>query len=69
MANYKILEAASVAGLNVRLQEHIEEGWEPVGSHQVVIEHMQNRFAGNQHKDSVYTHLYSITVKTETHGK
>jgi hypothetical protein len=59
----KILTSHSADSLNQKIAEHQKQGWEIVGSHQVVVKHTQNRFAGLQHKDSYNDVEYSITVK------
>ena len=58
----KIITANSVNALNISIQTHMREGWEPLGSHQVVTIHAQNRYAGTQHKDTVYKNEYSQTM-------
>jgi hypothetical protein len=59
---YKVIDYGSVSELNRQVKEMIENGWKPVGSHQVVVKHVQNRFAGMQHKDSVSSMEYSQTM-------
>lgn len=59
----KVLTAHSASDLNTKISEAIKTGWEPVGAHQVVVTHTQNRFAGLQHKDSYNQFEYSITLK------
>ena len=39
------------------------DGWEPVGSHSVVVIHSQNRYAGSQHMDTINETEYSITMQ------
>jgi hypothetical protein len=39
------------------------DGWEPIGSHSVVVVHSQNRYAGNQHMDTINETEYSITMQ------
>jgi len=63
---YKVVSASSASGLTIEVREHMSEGWKPIGSHQVVTDHIQNRFSGMQHKDSVYTHTYSQTMVKES---
>lgn len=58
----KIITSSSASGLNEKIQKMIEEGWKPLGSHQVVIKHSQNRFAGMQHKDTINEIEYSQTI-------
>jgi len=59
----KIITSSSPEGLNQQIKEHIFDGWIPVGSHQVVTTHTQNRFSGSTHRDTMYSHEYSQTVK------
>lgn len=61
----KLIRSGSVEGLNEKIKTHIEDGWKPVGSHQVVVSHVQNRFSGLQHKDSISSLEYSITMIKE----
>lgn len=66
-SNYEILHSNRVDGLTQKVKDYMEEGWTPVGSHQVVITHIQNRFRGTELVDSVYQHEYSQTMcKTST---
>jgi hypothetical protein len=62
---YKIVIGKTAYDLNNAVAELIKEGWSPVGSHQVVVRHIQNRFAGTQHKDAVYDVEYSQTMTKE----
>lgn len=57
-----ILTATSTSQLEEKISKHLQEGFTPVGSHQVVTSHVQKRFAGNIHRDSIYTSEYSITM-------
>jgi len=59
---YKILTSRCASGLSATIQDHIEQGWKPQGSHQVVETHRQNRFAGMQHKDTTIDLEYSQTI-------
>jgi len=64
---YKVITSGSPEGLTIAVSNAIKDGWEPIGSHQVVTEHSQNRFAGTQHKDTLHKLEYSQTmVKKET---
>jgi len=60
---YKILTAHTASELNKLIESHIQDGWSVVGSHQVVVVHEQNRFAGTQHKDTIVEREYSISIK------
>ena len=65
MENYiktQIITASSASQLNAKILKYQEEGFSTVGSHQVVVKHSQNRFAGNQHKDTINELEYSITI-------
>lgn len=62
---YKIVTSNRSDGLNTKVKEMIEEGWKPVGSHQVVTNFMQNRFSGLQIHSSTYENEYSQTMIKE----
>ena len=59
---YKIVSSSSPQGLTNTINLLIGEGWTPVGSHQVVIVHSQNRFSGTTHKDTTHETEYSQTM-------
>ena len=59
---YKIVSSSSPQGLTNTLNLLIGEGWEPKGSHQVVVVHSQNRFSGTTHKDTTHETEYSQTM-------
>ena len=59
---YKILTAHTASELNKLIESLIHDGWSVVGSHQVVVVHEQNRFAGTQHKDTIIEREYSISM-------
>lgn len=59
---YKIVSSSSPQGLTNTINLLINEGWEPVGSHQVVVVHSQNRFSGSQHMDTKIDIEYSQTM-------
>jgi hypothetical protein len=61
----KIITSGSAHGLNEQIQKAIVEGWKPLGPHQVVVKHSQNRFAGMQHKDTIHELEYSQTITKE----
>jgi len=52
--------------LTQKVNELINEGWIPVGGHNVVNTHIQNRYSGSQHMDSVYKHEYTQTMIKES---
>lgn len=58
-----ILTAGSASELNTKIKQMIEQGWEPIGPHQVVEVHHQLRYSGMQHKDTHVQSEYSQTVK------
>lgn len=61
----KIITSRSAHGLNEKIEQMISEGWKPIGSHQVVAIHSQNRFAGTQHRDTLHEVEYSQTMLKE----
>lgn len=61
----KIITSSSSHGLNEKIEKMIGEGWKPLGSHQVVVKHSQNRFAGTQHRDTLNELEYSQTMVKE----
>ena len=63
--DYKVIATGSHSELTRQVKEHISEGWKPVGSHQVVTRHAQNRFAGLQHRDTQFDLEYSQTMIKE----
>ena len=60
--NYKVVSAKSSHGLTENVIKHMEEGWEPIGSHHVAVVHSQNRFSGSMHKDTIHETEYSQTM-------
>ena len=65
---YKLVYGGSPSELTTKVNEKINEGWEIVGSHQVVIHREQNRYSGSQHMDTLNQLEYSQTMckKTKT---
>ena len=59
---YKVVSSKSSHGLTENVNKHIEEGWEPIGFHHVVVIHSQNRFSGSMHKDTIHETEYSQTM-------
>lgn len=59
---YKVVYGNSPSELTGKVTESLLEGFEPIGSHQVVVRHIQNRFRGDQHIDSQYDLEYSQTL-------
>jgi len=62
---YKVIVSHSGEELTRKVNELIKEGWTPVGSHQIVVRHTQNRFRGTQHVDTLHEHEYSQTMIKE----
>jgi len=62
---YRVVITHSVTQLNEIVGELIKTGWKPVGSHQVVEKHTQNRFRGTQHVDTLHEHEYTQTMVIE----
>lgn len=58
-----IITSRSPEGLNKKMKEMIEEGWTPVGSHQVTTEEEYAQYAGTQYRRTIRTHEYSQTMK------
>ena len=59
---YKIVTSNNPQGLSNTINLLIGEGWEPVGSHQVVVIHSQNRYSGMLHMDTKHETEYSQTM-------
>ena len=59
---YKVIYASSPSELTTKVNQYINEGFEPIGSHQVATIHAQNRFRGDQHADTKYELEYSQTL-------
>ena len=59
---YKIVYGDSPSDINTKVNEMINNGWELVGSHQVVIRREQNRFSGSQHMDTLNQLEYTQTM-------
>jgi hypothetical protein len=68
---YKLITSSSPQGLSVVVSNKINDGWEPIGSHQVVVIHSQNRYSGMLHMDTKHETEYSQTMvrKTNITGK
>lgn len=62
---YKVLTSSSPEGLTEKINNLIKDGWKPMGSHQVVEQHRQNRYSGSQHQDTLIKHEYSISMVKE----
>ena len=59
---YKIVSGGSPSDLTTKVNEKLNDGWELMGSHQVVIHREQNRFSGQQHMDTLNQLEYSQTM-------
>jgi hypothetical protein len=59
---YVILRASDSSRLAEKVNQHIAEGFQPVGSHQVVTTRELNRFRGNQHADTINEVEYTQTM-------
>jgi hypothetical protein len=66
---YKVITSSSPQGLNNTMNSLIKEGWEPKGSHQVVVIHSQNRYSGMQLMDTKHETEYSQTMVRKTDKK
>lgn len=63
---YKIVSGGSPSDLTTKVNERLNDGWEIVGSHQVVIHREQNRYSGMQHMDTLNQLEYSQTMCRKT---
>lgn len=61
-----IISSPTTHQLNEKIESYINEGYEVVGSHQVVERHHQNRFRGTQLVDTIIEVEYSITIKKKS---
>jgi hypothetical protein len=57
-----IIYSSSPEGLNTKINSNMQIGWKPMGSHQVITKHSQNRFRGDQLVDTIHQAEYSITM-------
>jgi len=58
----KIVYGDSPSEINTKVDEMINNGWEPIGSHQVVVRREQNRYSGSQHMDTLNQLEYTQTM-------
>ena len=65
MKKTNILKDSMISGLTGQIMHWESEGWGVVRSHQVIVTHKQKRFSGTQHKDTIFTHQYSVTIQKE----
>jgi hypothetical protein len=66
---HKIITSSSAHGLNSKIKELQEDGWEPIGGHGVVTIHAQNKYAGRQFMTTEYRIEYSQTMTKEVKPK
>jgi mannose-1-phosphate guanylyltransferase len=60
--DYRIVTNKSSSELGTKVLDLMKEGWSPVGSHQAVTTESYEQYAGNQHRATKYTIVYSQTV-------
>jgi hypothetical protein len=60
-----IVSSSSIDGLNTKISANLQNGWKPLGSHQVARSLSQNRFRGDQLVDTIHNAVYSITMIKE----
>lgn len=60
-----IIYSSSPEGLNTKINANMQIGWKPMGSHQVISTHSQNRYRGDQLVDTIHQAEYSITMIRE----
>jgi hypothetical protein len=63
---YKVVYDSSPSGLSGKVSEMVNLGWQPIGSHQVVVLREQNRYSGQQHMDTLNSLEYSQSMVKET---
>jgi len=61
----KVITGGTSSALNQKIEEHIEAGWKPLGSHQVVETYRQNKFSGQQFMSTQISVEYSQTMIKE----
>lgn len=66
--DYKIITANSTEKLQKKVQEYLDEKWTLVGGLHACRIHVQNRFSGTQHMDSLYEYEYSQGICKITKG-
>ena len=60
--NQIIITSGSASALNQKIADKMKEGFVPVGSHTLAMEHAQNRYSGSQHMDTIYKSEYAQTM-------
>jgi hypothetical protein len=64
---YKVLMSRNLDVFNQMINDYIKDGWEPLGSHQVIVSMSENNFRGDFNIGSVNEVEYSQTmVKKKT---
>jgi len=66
MENYKVIYGGSPKELTDKVNDYLKDGWEIVGSHQVVVMYGQNQFRGDQHTSTRNEIEYSQTMSKKT---
>ena len=62
IVNYKVVTSSNPSELSSKIQDLIDNGWQPIGSHGVVEHRHINRYSGSQHMDTIINTEYSQTV-------
>lgn len=62
MEKYKVVSGSSPFELTSKVNEFLNDGWEILGGHQVVILRQQNRYRGDQHIDTLNEIEYTQTL-------
>jgi len=63
---YKVVRSSNADRLTEKVNQYIAEGFKPIGSHQAVVKHEQNRFRGTQHADTINELEYTQTIIRES---
>ena len=61
-SEYKIVTSSNAQGLVDKITLLMNNGWDIIGGHHVIIVHSQNRFSGTTHKDTIHETEYSQTM-------
>jgi hypothetical protein len=59
----KIITSNSPEVLTGKIKKHIEDGWEPIGSHTAMAFHSQLKYAGKQHMETIHVAKYCQTMR------
>jgi hypothetical protein len=65
---YKVIYGGSPKELTDKVNDYLKDGWEIVGSHQVVVMYSQNQFRGDQHINTRNEIEYSQTLIKNNNG-